>query len=679
MKRFFILFLVVFASFSVKAQLSGDKKTEFNKLIREADVLFSQNKFLEAKLAYEKALAIDPADSYALNQRDKSVANSKDDKRDEDKNYQKIINKADEKFNASDYQNAKTLYQRALGLKPNDPYPKRKIDEIDALLNPKPVKKSDPLPDLGINSGVSVVDAEKILKEAELKRQNIRSKALDSNNLKFTVDENELNNNRNKEMSSTSSNIKGVGDKIELNTINTKAEQDSLNREIQKKESRLSDLNENFKILQTDKGNNATTSMVVTNYNLDSLASIKKTAGAEMDVFIAIKTKRFSDSVAIAEQKMKDDMAYKIMEINLTNQKDEKKYADNEITKQQINELVLNTNINIEENTTKTSENNQKDIYLLKEEVSEIDKKINEKETEEIKNYANNKEGLNPNLSKNVIKGDSLAQLPTQNAYNTADRFSKIDGKSIDSLSTLNVDKKYNQSNQILAIEKVFANDHENNILVRDEAANRTQEGIKKLKEDNSNIEKESKENQDKSIEVLKNVEKQTSDFELSSSQKETEQGYASMDQIKTSESKVLTSGAETNVKNGENALTISGKSNVLSGNSSIEDQKQNDKKQDVRDFLENMDSKNVKFDEKASNSIGATYPEGVTEESFNKLDDQGLPYAVITRRIVVVNGHGSIYTRTQTLNTITYSKNGQSTTEYVWQLETQDAKLKRN
>ena len=173
MRSILVLFIFASLSFSSISQLSENNKNEFNKYIREADSYFAQGKFVNAKEMYEKALSLNPSDKYALNQRDKSISNSKDKTGEEEgKNYQKILNKADEKFNNSDFENAKSLYQRALGLKPNDPYPKRKIEEIDAKLNPKKVEKAAPLPDLGISSDLSLNDAEKILAEAEVKRQN---------------------------------------------------------------------------------------------------------------------------------------------------------------------------------------------------------------------------------------------------------------------------------------------------------------------------------------------------------------------------------------------------------------------------------------------------------------------------------------------------------------------------
>ena len=110
MKKVFILFIIIISSFTLKAQLSDAKKEEFNKFISQADAFFSQNKYVEAKDIYEKALAINPSDTYAKNQRDKTITLSKKETGEEEgKNYQKIINKADDQFNLKNLEAAKSL------------------------------------------------------------------------------------------------------------------------------------------------------------------------------------------------------------------------------------------------------------------------------------------------------------------------------------------------------------------------------------------------------------------------------------------------------------------------------------------------------------------------------------------------------------------------------------------
>jgi epidermal growth factor receptor substrate 15 len=79
------------------------------------------------------------------------------------------------------------------------------------------------------------------------------------------------------------------------------------------------------------------------------------------------------------------------------------------------------------------------------------------------------------------------------------------------------------------------------------------------------------------------------------------------------------------------------------------------------------------------ANTLGQEYPEGVSQESFTQSDENGLMTSIITRRVVVINGQGNVYVRTQTLNSITYTKNGEASTEYVWQKETQSSKLERH
>jgi hypothetical protein len=678
MKKFFFTILFLFSFFNLKAQLSDDKKNEFNKYIREADGLFSQNKFIEAKDIYEKALSLNPSDKYALNQRDKSIANSKNKTGEEEgKNYQKIINKADEKFNLNELENAKALYQRALGLKPNDAYPKRKIEEIDAKLNPKPVEKSAPLPDLGVSSNLSINDAEKILAEAEAKRQNRRNNSIDSNGIKSSYKEENLLVNREKEINSSKNDIKSAMEKIDAVTSNSKIQQDSLKEEIQKKSVKLNNINDEYSNLQNEKGIKTSISLTEKYKNLDSISSIQKPVGAEMDVYLAIKTTRFNDSIEIAEKKIKDELNYKIADINHLNLKEEKKINDNQLSKFDQIDKFDSTFIELDKyNIDKNFSNDQKHY--------EINKGMEMKELKQDSSTRNqfnknitNKVGFSPIATKINLNEDSISKMTNKNVVLNTDRITKVDGKSMDSLLINNDTKQKDQSNQLLALNQVMSNNNDENELIRNKANENTQSNINKVEIDNSEFENKGKNSQNSSINELKKIDQKNYDASTEATKKEYQNEFSTMDQLNTNISKI--NAALPSVNSSSDASIISNKSNNLSDNYDSEERKQFDKSQDIRDLFENIDNKSIKFDDKAANSLGASYPEGVTEESFNKNDDRGLAYAVITRRIVVKNGYGAVYVRTVTKNSITYSKDNQPITEHVWQIETQNANMKKN
>lgn len=653
MKNLIILFILITTSFSSISQLSESNKNEYNKNIRDADSYFSQGKFVEAKDMYEKALALNPTDKYALNQRDKSIANSKDKTgQEEGKNYQKIISKADEKYNNSDYENAKSLYQRALGLKPNDTYPKRKIEEIDARLNPVKVEKSAPLPDLGISSELSINDAEKIISDAEIKRQNKKNTSIDSNFFKSNNSESELTENRLNEINNSKLNIKDATDKTDLIYANSKSIQDSSIFKIRLTENKIIEDNSTSTLLHNTKEINK--SILISNKltDLDSLLSESKTVGAEMDVYINLKTYRFNDSIEIAEKKIKEDLNIKISELNTINVKEEKKVIDSQLNTKETITKVDSMFVNLE------MFNNDKNIKINKSHITS-NQNLSDKEL-----YSSN-------------NSDSIADIINKNQFNNSLKINQNDGTSLDSLYILDKTNKLDKSNQMQALNQVSESDDNQNEMVKLKVNQNAQESITKVNSDNELVEKSGRSNQDSSIEKLKKIDQKDYNTNIDNLKKNQEDGYSKVDQLNTNISKINAANKSGNSTNDANL--ISNKSNEISQNYESEEKRIFDNKQDIESFLDNIDSKSLNFDDKIANSIGSLYPEGLSEESFNKNDAEGLAYAVVTRRIVVKNGYGAIYIRTVTKNSITYSKNGQPTTEHTWQIETQDAKLKRN
>jgi hypothetical protein len=126
------------------AQLEKEKaeqQKQYNDAIARADKSFAANNLEEAKSSYQEALEIFPKEAYPkqkIAEIEKimadQLAKSEAEKAINEK-YNSLITQADESFENSEYQNSISKYKEALTVKPNESYPKSKINEIESLLD----------------------------------------------------------------------------------------------------------------------------------------------------------------------------------------------------------------------------------------------------------------------------------------------------------------------------------------------------------------------------------------------------------------------------------------------------------------------------------------------------------------------------------------------------------------
>ena len=105
-------------------------------VIASADQLLSDKHYEEAKAKYNEALAIKPTEAYPktrLAEIDRIFAELAK-QRSIDEQYAGVISEADQLFSAKAYADAKTKYQGASAIKPEEQYPKTRIAEIDGII-----------------------------------------------------------------------------------------------------------------------------------------------------------------------------------------------------------------------------------------------------------------------------------------------------------------------------------------------------------------------------------------------------------------------------------------------------------------------------------------------------------------------------------------------------------------
>lgn len=115
----------------IKVQEALD--ASYNKTIGIADRFMENGEFEKAKINYTQALSLKPAEAYPAEQLSKIEKGILKNELNVQDSYNDLITKADKSAEAKDYDDAISNYQQALKLKANEPYPTEKIKEMELL------------------------------------------------------------------------------------------------------------------------------------------------------------------------------------------------------------------------------------------------------------------------------------------------------------------------------------------------------------------------------------------------------------------------------------------------------------------------------------------------------------------------------------------------------------------
>lgn len=132
LKYFFILPLLFFC-LSTNYVVAQEQTPTYQSLIKSGDTEYAKNEYIKAKTYYQEALRLKPNDPTAKGKLDKTLQKIREENQKEEKFFEHI-DKADEFYANGDLNKALTEYNNALKLFPKDEYALGKKDEITTIL-----------------------------------------------------------------------------------------------------------------------------------------------------------------------------------------------------------------------------------------------------------------------------------------------------------------------------------------------------------------------------------------------------------------------------------------------------------------------------------------------------------------------------------------------------------------
>lgn len=661
-----------------KDEENSRSEKEFKKLIIEADDLFENKRFIDAKDKYESALEIKSNDTYAIRKVQECIINAKEKiNAGDEARYQKIIKKADEYFDEENYDKAISLYERALALRSYDQYPQEKIDEIKAILS-KPEKKDVELEYLGEEVDISIVEAEAMFAAAENKRKSLKQdnveKRIKKNEENFVSKTNEdlqerldyqsefvrINDDRSNNYTAEMQDRLDIATDIDDDMFSISKQRVQENKfergSILRQNADLTYISDDYSLMHKEK---STAHLV----NADKLDEINIKHDAQT---IAESTDNRND---IQETNNKlEDVADNLRE---DSQRAVKMRKENE-------EGVYEIQNSKELRSFEESNNNYDKLQNLEDQATLAELKKHESSAE--------KAAINEQLNKDIVALE--VKLKNKNAVEQRDVYEsnlEVDAqlvKASDQYKESQANKDDARKQTVEDVKNIEAKSDEITIAQNQKESNDVQENIE-YSESIKDLEKEGYiKMKDDLLALNEEVKTQEELLDRASrlkSDKENETRETTLNEIDLTEAKVASSRKGKDEKTKEIHESVKALEVSIDGGRQIKSEKEKKQKQNTQKYLEEVEEKDFNYTSEIANSLGDEYPEGVSQESFIIRDKNDLIVKITTRRIVVENGRGEVYLRIKNKSGTTYSKNGTPISEMAWIKGTENAKLEKH
>lgn len=647
---------------------------EFDKLMIEAEKLFEAKKWKEARAIYVKAYAIEN-DPRADSQIKKIDAINDKFSREQ---YKKMIDKADEYFRDENYNKAKGLYLRAIKTfaSQDQNYPKAQIKRINNLLNPPEIVKNNNVKPVGNKTNLTEQEMQQKLIDAEKQRkENNTNEVLNS--------QSESNSLEGQWLESEEQAINRARDTIAVQIARIYEKDQEAKTKLDQSTSTFEEISEKRKEI-----------------NLEQQTYADNVVYRQSQIGENIETETYeyysnSDQKRIeTEEKITEiDQDFSTQSIDFTSSQTNMLFVqEDKIDKMNSEIYNSNKNSNIE------TENTSLDIENI---AVDIDNKSNKRAWDNVDDIHNTSNYIN-NAKDEQYSAAEYSDLPRQKMENTVTTFNEDLKTDREGDSKIADNSMHKTENSITDLKSKIVSHNENADLERQAQEFKLEEINKLIQEANSSVmtdsenqtfttNKELKEmileqqkvndNQDdKHFEDIETINKTNSELDLI--QTEQSEGASNVVNQNLEKANDIHQGMTNNTiskdnNSNDNIDKILKKEKLIQQQKDAlekEAQEKLNKNEDQLLIISNIDVNAI--DQTVKNELGNLYPEGVSEEIYERNDDNGLLISYVVRRVVVIGGEGNVYEKTSTKSGTSYTKNGTPISEYTWQDQTENATL---